>query len=501
MKAFWRLALISITILIGACTRQAHTAPYINFSDIGQEEVLTPTGDSFFTATPEAGQPISTLTPSTPRPLPTLRTEDVYYSVQWGDTLKSIAYQFNLLEEQIIEANGITNPSMIYIDQVLLIPAPKVGDTGPGFKIIPDSELVRGPYSVRFQIDAFINNQPGYLKDHVEDVDGETQTAGEIISRVSQDYSVNPRLLLALIEHQVGWLTTYNNMENPFPLGYRESGYEGLYYQLAWAADELNRGYYLWKVRGVGVWACKDGTNVPINATINAGSAGVQNYFARVLPYRLWVEAVSENGFVATYTALFGYPYDVNFSPLIPPDLAQPQLQLPFENGVPWLFTGGPHGGWDDGSAWAALDFAPAKKDLGCSFSNDWVVAVANGPIVRSDHGAVVQSIDGDAHDQTGWSILYMHIETRGRVELGAVLEAGDRIGHPSCEGGISTGSHLHIARRYNGEWIPADQNLPFVMDGWVSQGLGYPYQGFLVRADQTIQAEDSKTEVNQIQR
>ena len=501
MKSKHWIIFFLITILLSSCNKQAHTAPYINFSTIDGEEVTEPTPDEYLPPTRIPDQPILTPTPSPPKPLPTLRTEDVYYTVEWGDNLKTIAYRFNLLPEQIISANQITDPSLIFTGQLLLIPAPKVSETGPGFKIIPDSELVRSPYTVRFQVDAFINNQSGYLSDYEEEVDGEVQNAAEIVTRVSQDYSVNPRLLLAIIEHQSGWLTGYNNIENPFPVGYRESGYEGLYYQLAWAADELNRGYYLWKVKGIGAWICKDGTNVPIDPTINSGSAGVQNLLARVMPYSKWIEAVGEDGFVNTYISLFGYPFDYNFSPLIPPDLTQPVLQLPFQNGVPWLFTGGPHGGWDEGSAWAALDFAPAEKNLGCSFSDDWVVAVADGPIVRSDHGAVLQSIDGDMYDQTGWSILYMHMETRGRVKVGAQLKAGDRIGHPSCEGGISTGSHLHIARRYNGEWIPADQNLPFVMDGWVSQGLGYAYQGLLVRGDQAIQAEDSKTEVNRIQR
>lgn len=490
-----------IIIFLSSCNKQAHTAPYINFSTIDGEEIVEPTADQYLPPTRVPDQPVYTPTPSPPRPLPTLRTEDVYYTVEWGDNLKTIAYQFNLLPEQIISANQITDPSLIFTGQQLLIPAPKVSETGPGFKIIPDSEMVRSPYTVRFQVDAFISNQSGFLSDYEEEIDGEVHTAAEIVTRVSQDYSVNPRLLLAIVEHQSGWLTGYNNIENPFPVGYRESGYEGLYYQLAWAADELNRGYYLWKVKGIGAWICKDGTNVPIDPTINSGSAGVQNLLARVMPYSKWIEAVGEEGFVSTYISLFGYPFDYNFSPLIPPDLTQPVLQLPFQNGVPWLFTGGPHGGWDEGSAWAALDFAPANKNLGCSFSEDWVVAVADGPIVRSDHGAVLQSIDGDMYDQTGWSILYMHMETRGRVKVGAQLKAGDRIGHPSCEGGISTGSHLHIARRYNGEWIPADQDLPFVMDGWVSQGLGYAYQGLLVRGDQAIQAEDSKTEVNQIQR
>ena len=496
-----RLNLIILAVLLGACTRQAHTAPYINFSKVGSGQQLTATIDPYIPPTRLPDQPIYTPTPSAPLLLPTLRTEDIYYSVQWGDTVKSIAYRYNLLPEQIIEANQITNPSLIFTGQNLLLPAPEIGATGPSYKIIPDSELVRGPYTVRFQIESFINNQPGFLKEYQVGVDGEELGSAEIISRISQDYSVNPRLLLAIIEHQSGWLTSNNDQNNPYPLGYREFGYEGLFYQLTWAADELNRGYYLWKVKGVGTWTLNDGVNVPIDPTINAGTAGVQNLFARLLPLQKWTPVVTEGGFANTFIDLFGYPFDLTFSPLIPDDLTQPQMQLPFEDGVTWLFSGGPHGGWDTGSAWAALDFAPKAKDLGCQSSNEWVVAAADGIITRSDHGAVVQSIDGDPYDQTGWSILYMHIEPRDRVEIGMNLRAGEKIGHPSCEGGISTGTHLHIARRYNGEWISADQDLPFVLDGWISQGLGAEYQGLMVRGDQTIRAEDTKTDFNRIER
>jgi murein DD-endopeptidase MepM/ murein hydrolase activator NlpD len=94
-----------------------------------------------------------------------------------------------------------------------------------------------------------------------------------------------------------------------------------------------------------------------------------------------------------------------------------------------------------------------------------------------------------------------MHIESRGRVEVGQYVRAGERIGHPSCEGGFSTGTHLHLARRYNGEWIAADGDLPFVMDKWVSYGVGIEYDGYLTRNARTVTAWNGRSPENQISR
>ena len=89
-------------------------------------------------------------------------------------------------------------------------------------------------------------------------------------------------------------------------------------------------------------------------------------------------------------------------------------MQLPIEAGDAWSFTGGPHGGWADGSAWAALDFAPPGDALGCVDSDAWVTAVADGVVVRSGDGAVIQDLDGDGLEQTGWVVLYMHVGNGG---------------------------------------------------------------------------------------
>jgi murein DD-endopeptidase MepM/ murein hydrolase activator NlpD len=120
---------------------------------------------------------------------------------------------------------------------------------------------------------------------------------------------------------------------------------------------------------------------------------------------------------------------------------------------------------------------------------------------VRVENGAVVQDLDGDGYEQTGWTILYMHIETRDRVQEGAYLQAGERIGHPSCEGGFSSGTHLHLARRYNGEWIPADTTIPFVMDGWVSTGTGIEYDGYMQRGERSVEACECRNPENMLQR
>jgi len=38
----------------------------------------------------------------------------------------------------------------------------------------------------------------------------------------------------------------------------------------------------------------------------------------------------------------------------------------------------------------------------------------------------------------------------------------------------------VHVVRRFNGEWIPADGPLPFVMSGWTAHAGSAPYLGNL---------------------
>jgi len=86
--------------------------------------------------------------------------------------------------------------------------------------------------------------------------------------------------------------------------------------------------------------------------------------------------------------------------------------------------------------------------------------------------------------------VFYLHIAEEGRVQVGDVLKQGDPVGYPSCEGGRSTGTHVHLARKYNGQWIPAASPvLPFNLSGWIPVDGESPYEGWLVRGNDTVRA------------
>ncbi len=438
------------------------------------------------------GVPRPTPTPDPPHPLPTLRAQAQVYTVQPGDTFGLLMRRFRVSEAALRAANPqLTDPNLLTVGMVLTIPAPDPVGQAPNFKIVPDSELVYGPYAAGFDIAGFIQRQGGYLSRYREERYGRVWTGPEIVRYIALNNSVNPRLLLAILEYQSHWVT---QAEPPtetldYPLGLRDPNRKGLFRQLHWLANELNRGYYLWLVNGLDALMLADGRIALPNPQVNAGTAGVHHALATLLPWPAWQRAVGPEGVFATYQRLFGHPFDYAYEPLIPPGLTQPELQLPFEPGIWWYFTGGPHGGWDSGSAWAALDFAPSDIPPGCTISGQWVTAVADGLVVRAEDGVVVLDLDGDGWEQTGWVIFYLHISEQERTLPGLWLRAGDRIGHPSCEGGVSTGTHVHIARKYNGQWIEADGPVPFVMDGWRARAGTRAYDGFLVRGNEWREA------------
>ena len=508
-KRHWILGLV---IMLAACARpwtekNVIITPFSNWTSGNESTIATVAGTPTISYTLPTlrppGAPILTPTPDSLHYQTGTERGPETYVVQSGDMLSAIAERYSVSVEAIVQANNIPNPDALEVGQVLIIPVATPQAPGPTFKIIPDSELVYGPLSAAFDIAAFIKSKGGYLASYTQDVNGQMMNAAQVVQKIAQDYSVSPRLLLAVLEYRSGWVT--NPHPDPelsdTPFGYIDDFYQGLYRQLAWAAVHLNSGFYRWRAGSVTDWVLEDGSVVPIDPTINAGTAGVENFFSRLDDYSTWLQDVSQGGISDTFSQLFGYPFDTTVEPLVPTNLIQPALQLPFRQGEIWAFTGGPHLAWDAGSPFAALDFAPPGEALGCVETNDWVTAVAGGLVTRTGEGVVMLDLDGDGNEGTGWSILYMHIESRDRVQPGVVLQAGEPLGHPSCEGGRSSGTHVHIARKFNGVWIPADGSVPFNLSGWVASGTGEEYVGTLTRNGAVVESFEGNSTINQIQR
>ncbi len=433
----------------------------------------------------------------TPEPSPTPGPVFTEYRVRPGDTLGAVSAQFNIPIDELMRVNGLTDPHSLQIGQVLKIPT-FVEQVGPEDKIIPDSELVYGPAYKDFDIQAVADKYGGYLASYTERVDGQERTGSEILQLVAERFSVGPRVLLALVELQSHWVTlsVLDSAQIAYPMGLIDPGRQNLYRQAAWAANQLNAGYYGKLTGRLGVMDYTDGKRARLAWGINAGTAAVQNVLSKTATWEEWQSLVSPRGFRATYEQLFGDPFQYEVKPLVPKNLTQPALRLPLEDNKLWYFTGGPHAGWVDGSPWAAVDFAPADQAGSCWPSQYWVVAATPGIVTASENGRVVQDLDGDGFQGTGWALLYMHLGTEGRVEVGTHLKTYAPMGHPSCEGGAAETSHVHFARLYNGQWIPAaDPNVPLVLSGWTFSGASQEYDGAMTRGDITRRAENQRLE------
>jgi murein DD-endopeptidase MepM/ murein hydrolase activator NlpD len=432
--------------------------------------------------------------------------ELVDYTAQTGDTLPALAARFNTSVDEIRTANSVipTDATTMPNGMPMKIPIYYTSLWGSEYQIIPDGLYPNGPAQTGFVADEFLTGQLGWLRYYTEYASGATRSGAAIVDLVATNFSISPRLLLALLEYQAGALTqpTLPADLETYPLGYVERGHKGLYLQLVWAANTLNNGYYGWRTGRTLQFDLLDGRLERGNPWQNAASISLHYYFSRLLQPAEYEWAISPDGFAATYTALFGDPWQ-DVQPHIPPSLQQPDFLLPFASGRLWAFTGGPHTGWGLGDPLAAVDFAPGVK--GCGETQEWVTAMAPGTVVRIDEGTVVLDLDvdgvpADSDERTGWVIFHLHVAARERAQLGQHLNTGDHIGHPSCEGGSSTGTHVHIARKYNGEWMPADGVLAFEFEGWVVANGDRPYLGTLTRFGSVVRACTCSDRASQIE-
>ena len=381
---------------------------------------------------------------------------------------------------------------------------PTVAATPHPEALLPDGEVVYGPAAIGFDTVGFVDQAGGYLTVYSEEIDGKSLRGPEIVQRLAMETSLNPRLLLGLLEYRTGWVTGPLQADGllEHPMGFHSPDMTGLYKELSLTCRYLTLGYYAQRAGTLATIDFPDGSSIPANPDLNPGTMALQVLFAQWFNETGWREALyGQASFSIDYTQFIGDPWSRAASPVIPEGLIAPLLELPFEPGVLWHFTGGPHVAWGVFSPLGAVDFAPHAEVKGCTPSAEWITASAPGLVVRSDNGAVMVDLDGDGYEQTGWVIFYLHVATADRVPVGTWLAQDDRIGHASCEGGMATGRHVHLVRKYNGEWIAAAGPFPLVLSGWQIVPGEQAYVGTLERDGVVIPSRGTGSILNQIVR
>ena len=437
--------------------------------------------------TPLAATPIPAPTSGRPKYPP---GELVDYTAQNGDTLIALAARFNTTVDQIMEANPIIplDATTMPPGMPMKIPIYYLPLWGTAYQSIPDDAFINGPSQVGFSTSAFVASTTGWLKDYRIYAGEQMRTGAEAVDYVATNYSISPRLLLALLEYQAGALTQPEIPAGKYLLGFRRTFYEGPYLQLVIAANTLNNSYYSWRAGKLTEFELMDESLVRPDPWQNAGSVALQHYFSKIYLGDQYFASIGPEGLARVYQTLFGDPWADPVT-VIPGSLQQPPLRFPFATGHIWAYTGGPHTGWGTGEPFAALDFAPASDKTGCVTveSDQYAIAMADGLVVRSDIDGTIIDLDKDGDERTGWVLYYLHLATNARIHIGREVKAGDPIGYPSCEGGHVTGTHVHVARKYNGEWILAEGPLAFNLEGWVAQNGSQAYKGTLTRGPFTV--------------
>jgi murein DD-endopeptidase MepM/ murein hydrolase activator NlpD len=485
---------ILITVLLGGCHFPQGTPVSPNLSPQQQTEV------SGILNPPELATVIpSETSPSLPPALESTQEETLLdghlrYSTQQGDTLAAIALRFDVPVDSIRAAVPLTEEGLLPVGIQLQIPDILEEHLPFNTAYLPDSEIIYGQSVGGFNVLAFVEAAGGFLSTYEEEVKEKTLTGAEIVNKVAIETSTNPRLLLAFLEYQSGWVFGFppDAANDPYPIGFGATLDTGLYKELMISARVLDQGFYGWRDGSRLNLSFYGGRTARLAPELNAGSAAIMALFGSLYLPEAWDHHMyGDDSFLSFYREIFGdeLARAAAVEPYLSHTIQQPELMLPFPIGEAWSFTGGPHITWQTGTPRGAVDFAPITGEPACAVSAWWTTAAASGLVVRSDWNVVALDLDGDGDEGTGWVLIYMHIAEKDKPAVGTWLEKDARLGHPSCEGGSATGTHVHFARKYNGEWFGVGDPLPMVLSGWRVFAGDRRYEGFMQKGELIVTA------------
>lgn len=356
---------------------------------------------------------------------------------------------------------------------------------GPATTLIDANRFFYSEGLYAAQIQEYLDRQPGPLKSFRAPVGDREHSFAEILASQTSLYSLNPQVVLTLIEQQSGLITQPDVTQEQldWALDFRGDAeqWRGLLPQMRWAIRELYRAQRDYPTLPNLIYADASHSQPP--AGLNVGEYAIARVLAAStgageLPRKL---DGAPDSFVATFSRLFGDPR----APVpAPPQQSAPFLAWPldrpatvtsfFDHEAPYLQANGSivtyrgdrdpvlsydgHDGWDYAAAPPTPVLAAAGGTIVFAGNSDDGCGIARAVII--DHG-------------NGYRTLYWHM-SEVLVEPGPV-DQGTRIGIVGASGCV-TGPHLHFQTQFLGrDTDPYGWCGPAGQDPWVSHPAGGP--------------------------
>jgi murein DD-endopeptidase MepM/ murein hydrolase activator NlpD len=332
------------------------------------------------------------------------------------------------------------------------------------------------------EIQHFLSEYPGPLKDEYVQVGDQNHSFAEVLVKTSTLYSLNPTILLALLEQQSALLSTADPTEEQLAhaMGFAEPS--ELYNQFNQAAIELRlalRDYAVHAESGsLPPLIFQDGTQESVPSDIHLSRYVLSRLFAKTnTPDQLPTKLTT---FFTIYTQLFG-------DPQIPPDNwshpSAPFLTMPmerkiqvtsfFDHDTPFLQENG-----QMVSFWGIADSdLPYDGHPGWDYGMlppDKVLAAADGSVVFAGNShdgceTVARAVILDHHN--GYRTLYWHLDSVS-VEMGQDVARGTPLGIAG-ETGCAQGPHLHFQVQYLGRDVDPYGWCNDAPDVWANNPAG----------------------------
>ncbi len=340
-------------------------------------------------------------------------------------------------------------------------PAPTPALGNPAAVLAADDRFSYEPAFYGEQVQAFLEQQGSVLARATVPVAQDDDTFAHALSGHCIRYSLNPKVLLALLEVQTGLVRRHEATaeELQWAMGYPDPLWQGLDRQLQWATAILADGFRQAEEGDAPVLT--DGTLAPIPGDANAATRAILRLLAHTSDGGRFAQLRSsgEGSFVETYRELFGEdprlplleataPADEPF--LWPPLGGAAPISSYFDHEYPIFRQNG-----------TLLSYSGERTYRSYDGHDGWDYAVDGGtPVLAAADGRVVFAGRLDTlcptpaglvvldHGQ-GYRTLYWHLQDVSAVE-GTAVSQGSRIGTVGSTG-CSTGPHLHLGVQYLG--------------------------------------------------